>query len=95
MQRDVGSHNDPEADASKQNHVVVDLHAGDVDATMARHLRREAAFNPLRREYSTAAIGTQLPLREASAAAALAAPHEEVAHVGDSKAATAAQPPCL
>ena len=95
MQHDVGSHNDPGGGASKQNHVVVDLYAGDVGATMARHLRCDAAINPLRCEHSATAKRTQLPPREAAAATALAQPHEEVAHVIDSNAATAAQPPCL
>jgi hypothetical protein len=95
VQRYVRSHDNPYTGASKQNHVVADQHAGDVDATMPRHLRCEAAINLLRRKRPTSAVGTELTPGKAAAATALAAPHEEVAHVVDSSAATAAQPPYL
>jgi hypothetical protein len=79
--------------AREQRQFVVDPHACDVHAAVARQLGRDAPAGPLSGERAAAAVRAELPSGEASVAAPLATAHGEAAQLVDSSAATAAAPP--
>jgi hypothetical protein len=91
---DLGSGRDGGLGAREQSQFVVDAHARDVDAAVARNLGRDAPAGSLSSERTSAAVRAELPPGEAAVPTALATPHGDAAQLVDSSAATAAAAPC-
>jgi hypothetical protein len=91
-QGDLGPSGDGAVDARDHGYVAVDSNAGDVHAAMACDLGSDSSFRALWSRRWCAAVGTELPPREHTAPAALAAPYVEAGHAA-SRAAAMAQAP--